>query len=270
LPPRILGRLRVWLLARRLRAFPARVVEHSYGGYRFKIRIADQLGVEWYDHDWEPLPELQFLQRCGLVPGATVFDLGAHHCVVAMMMARIIEGAGRVVAVEANPHNAKIAAENLVLNETRNVSLVHAAIADHDGSVIFSQALNGRIDTPDSDRGAATVASRSIDSLAQEFGPPAVVFLDVEGAEQLALSGARSTLTRRPVVFVEVHAGVGLERLGGSAKEVIHYFPDEAFELFGKAESDAEFRPLVRNTDPLFAGRFYLIAVPRPFGHFSP
>jgi tRNA A58 N-methylase Trm61 len=46
------------------------------------------------------------LREHGLRPGALVFDRGAHPAVVAMMLGRMVEPGGRVVAVEASTRKA--------------------------------------------------------------------------------------------------------------------------------------------------------------------
>ena len=137
LPSSLLGRIR----ARRLRGlvgrFTPRVVRHTYGGHDLTLRLTDPLAVGWYDHDWPDLPALRFLREVRPRIGATVFDLGAHHGVVALMLSRAVGPTGKVVAVEANPHNAAAAAENARLNAAENVVVRCAAIADEPGTLTF-------------------------------------------------------------------------------------------------------------------------------------
>src|SRR5438874_576440 len=67
---------------------------HTYCGFPLEIHIADSLARGWYDHDWPQMPELELLQMHKLQPGAKVFDLGAHQCVVALMLSRMVGPAG--------------------------------------------------------------------------------------------------------------------------------------------------------------------------------
>src|SRR4051812_23823922 len=104
-------------IGRQVASFPAREVEHRYGARTLRLLLADPLAEGWYDHDWEDLSELRFLRDSGhLAPGKTVFDLGAHHAVVALMAAADVAPGGRVVAVEAEPHNVATAQKNVLLN----------------------------------------------------------------------------------------------------------------------------------------------------------
>src|SRR5580693_8639546 len=96
LPGPILGLLRSWRIRRRLTRYPARNVHHRYGGFELDIHLADALGEGWYDHDDQELMELQFLRRGRLRAGARCFDLGAHQCVVAVVLAKIVGPTGEV------------------------------------------------------------------------------------------------------------------------------------------------------------------------------
>jgi FkbM family methyltransferase len=253
------GRLRTWRIRRLIRNFPARVVEHSFGGDRLKVYLADPLSQGWYDHDWPPLPEIAELQKSRLRPGARVFDIGAHQGVVAAMLALRVGPSGQVVAVEASDHNCRAAAKTRELNGLSQVEVVRAAVAERPGRLDFNEGLNGQIDDGSGSTGRVSVDAITLDGLAERFGPPDVVFLDVEGAECLALSGGHRVLASGADFFVEVHVGCGLEKLGGSTARVLSFFPADQFELLARAEGDAAFRPLGRD-DPLTRDRFFLIA----------
>jgi FkbM family methyltransferase len=264
LPPSWAGRLRAWRVRRLVAAFGPYVAEHNYGGRPFRVLIADPLSRGWYDHDWEELAEITLLRRGRLREGARVFDLGAHQGVVAMMLAAVVGPAGTVVAVEASGHNCAAARENRALNGLCRVEVVHAAVADRPGTLDFGAGLNGALDDGSGAGGRVRVPAVTVDSLAGRYGTPDVVFVDVEGAEELALSGAGRVLAAGADWFVEVHGGCGLERLGGSAAGVLAFFPPERFaRLVRDARDDAAaFRPLPADERPP-AGHFYLVAIAR-------
>lgn len=79
---------------------PPRRVQHRYCGHDLVIDLGNSIAESWYDADWEELPELTVLGAHALQAGARVFDIGAHHCVVAMIFAKIVGSNGKVVAVE--------------------------------------------------------------------------------------------------------------------------------------------------------------------------
>src|SRR5438477_1442861 len=95
--------------------FSERIAKHTYSGFPLSVWLCDPLAQGWYDHDWPEMPEIALLRSGRLKQGARVFDLGAHQCVVAMMMARIVGETGEVIALEANRHNAEVAERNRAL-----------------------------------------------------------------------------------------------------------------------------------------------------------
>jgi FkbM family methyltransferase len=260
LPAGLAGRLRAWRVRRMIAAHSPRFVRHRYGSGPLEVYLADPLAEGWYDRDWPELQEIAWLRKSRLVGGARVFDLGAHQGVVAMMLAREVGDNGQVVAVEPHPHNVAAARRNHERNGFRNIVTVPAAVADRPGRLVFSERLNAQLDDGTGSEGRLTVEAVTIDDLAARFGPPDVVFLDVEGAECRALDGAAEVLRARPDVFVEVHVGYGLEKLGGSVERVFSFFPAGDYQLFGRAEADADFRP-VTPADPLTRDRFFLLAL---------
>lgn len=239
-----------------------RIVSHVYGGFPLSIWLTDPLAQGWYDADWSELPEIALLKSGRLKPGARVFDLGAHQCVVAMMLARIVGTKGQVVALEANPHNAEVGERNRALNDIAQLKVVHGAAAKESGTIEFGKGLNGAVAVADRDWGLQRVRAYSVDELAREFGPPDVLFVDVEGFECEVLKGARETVRQGPDVFVEVHSGCGLERLGGSREEILNMFPGDRYELLYAAVGSPKFLPIT-DTSMLPTKRFFLVALSR-------
>ncbi len=259
-----LRRLRLrWTLA----TFPRRVVGHVYAGFPLRIQIADPLAGGWYDRDWLEPPAIELLRRHRLREGALVFNIGAHQGVIALILAKVVGSPGRVVAVEAMDFNAAAADRNRALNDVPQLTIVHAAVGECNGRMLFSPGLNAAIDPAPSAWGKMAVDAMTIDELSRRYGPPDVLFIDIEGFECRALRGATGTLARRPDCAVEVHIGCGLETFGGSLEELIGFFPPEAFTLHmaldeRSAETDRASWPLDR-TDALVKGLFQLVAVGR-------
>jgi FkbM family methyltransferase len=250
-----------WRVHRTVTRFEARTVEHEYAGLRLRVAIEDPVGQGWYDKDWPELNEIVFLRAHGLTPGATVFDIGAHQGVVAMILARHV-APGMVLAVEAVPHNVCVAQRNLMLNDVMNVTVEHTAISDKDGEVYVPAEFNAHISRT-AGAGLRSVPAVTIDTLAARHGAPDIVFIDVEGYELRALAGAGHVIARiRPRWFIEVHVGVGLEDAGGSAGEVLATLADAGYRMFGApVDGSNPFRPIAVD-DPLTQDHFFLVAVP--------
>ncbi|MGL4551462.1 MAG: FkbM family methyltransferase [Gemmataceae bacterium] len=245
-----------------LARYGSRVVSHTYAGFPLRVHLADPLAEGWYDRDWPPMPEVELLKRYRLKSGALVFDLGAHQGVVALILARTVGPTGAVVAVEANPHNAEQGRRNRDLNHAPQLTIMHAAVADRPGTMTFNQGLNGQMDDGSGAWGTAEVPAVTIDQLADRHGRPDVLFIDVEGYECHALRGAARTLEGRPDCFVEVHVGEGLERFGGTAADVLGFFPEEHYERFVASPDGSAFVPAGDGAG-VMAGRFFLVAVRR-------
>jgi FkbM family methyltransferase len=222
--------------------------------------VADPLAEGWYDHDWDTLAEIELLKRSKLTAGATVFDLGAHQAIVAMMLAKEVLPGGKVIAVEATPHNAQVAARNISLNHLEGtVTVVHAAAAASAGAVRFSASPNGHVGSTSYAYATIEVRAESIDTLADLYGRPDVVFIDVEGYELEVLRGGAEVLFSKPDLFIEVHAGVGLEEHGGSVAEIVDLVRTCGYSsLFVGDISGGEF---VRLGVDCPSRHFYLVAV---------
>jgi FkbM family methyltransferase len=262
LPSTVLSRIRAARLRRLLDRFPARVVRHLYGQVPLTLWIADPMSEGWYDKDCPEMPEIALLEQHGLAPGATVFALGAHQGVVALRLAAAAGPAGKVVAVEGNPFNVRIARRNREINGADNLYILHAAVGAEAGTLYFNENLNGQVDDGSGVCGRISVTARTVDDLAEEFGHPAVLFLDVEGYEYKVLAGAAKTLEHGADCCVEVHGGEGLEKFGGSVEALLAFFPRERFELmYAEAEGDP-FVPL-EDAAPLAGKRWFLVAIHR-------
>ena len=262
LPASAVGRLRGWRIKRHVANFPARIVEHSYGGPTFKVRLADSLGEGWYDHDWAPLPEIEQLRGAALTRGSRVFDIGAHQGVVALMLAREVGPEGLVVAIEPNPHNAAAARKNQELNNMPQIAVVEAAVSDVAGPVIFNEGLDGQLDDGTGAGGRMKVTCTTLDELVLRFGVPDLVFVDVEGAECRVLAAGGKALAAGATFAIEAHVGTGLERLGGSVTKLLSFFPAGDFAVGVRAEGDTGFTPLASGQD-IMRDRFFLLAIPK-------
>lgn len=270
LPASVMRALRVAKFSRERTRFAERVVQHSYGGHRLQIAIGSPYG-ERYDRDWPELQEIAFLKRHRLRPGARVFNLGANHGVVALMLADAVGREGQVVALEAHPGDAALAQRNQQLNARDQLLCLHAAVARASGELPFG--LNGEVDDGTGRWGTDRVPAWAIDDLAREYGEPDVVFIDVEGYEQEALAGAAETLGAQADWFVEVHAGGQLEKYGGSAEGVLAHFNRARYELHVAADalrflpdrvlSATAFAPIDEAPSSILLSRFFLIAVRR-------
>lgn len=237
------------------------VTKQRFGDVELRVRISDPLALDWYGQGGGLLTEIQMLKKSRLQDGARVFNAGAHQGVVALQLAHHVGPTGVVVAVEANRYNIPIAQENCDLNGAHNVVVEHAAVASEAGWVSFSRDWDGQA----VGRGRCKVPAITIDELQERYGQPDVLYIDVEGYECEVLAGASKTLAHLPDLYIEVHAGLGLEDFGGSVEKLLSYLSPDDHDLFAirPAESpdDVDY---VSNFDPglnWIHERFYLVAL---------
>lgn len=263
LPQPVVDVLRAVKYRYELATFNGRTVSHRYGGHTLKMNITDRVAGEWYDKDWPMPAEIELLSRQAIPSNGLVFDLGAHQCLIAMLLARTIVPEGSVVAVEANGHNAEVARRNIALNGVDNVAVMNALVTNESGTArteasFNSRARGGAIGSIGNDR----VEGISIDSLSLSKGFPDLVFMDIEGFEIAVLKGATQTLARRCHWFVELHGDDLLARYGAKNADILQFFDYKDFACFFSLPTDEKFRA-VTEREPLPAERCYLIFAPR-------
>jgi FkbM family methyltransferase len=259
--PRTYNRVREWKYTLTSHIFSPHTVKHTYGGHEFEVYIADPLARGWYDHHWNQLDEIDMFGANGLRGGCLVFDLGAHQNVVAMMWAKALGPSGTVISVEASRHNVEIGRRNVSLNGFTNIITLHAAVAETEGELLFSQTLNGSVSIDEGEFLTKPVRAVTIDGLVKEFGSPDVLFLDIEGYEISALRGAPETLKTQASWFIEMHGNATLSKYGSQNTDVLDFFEDR-YDYYYRTDEKGSFVRLERK-DAIPASRFFFAAVPR-------
>jgi FkbM family methyltransferase len=259
-PPSLWGFLRKVRYRWELAKFRRRTVTHRYGRASLQVYLTDVTSVAWYDFDWPAIPEVELLRQ---TPGARVFDLGAHECVFAMMLAEAVGPQGTVLAIEALQQHAQVGERNVRVNAYHNVQVLHAAATETSGKIAFTIGEHIYRGKEDSD-GKVWVDGFNIDDLADRYGRPDTIFIDIEGYECRALHGAAKTLATNADFCIEMHVGCGLEAFGGSVEAVAAFFPADRYRLLARLPDDQEFFPIgAANggfSDPRLKTRFFLVA----------
>jgi len=139
--------------------------------------------------------------------GSVVYDIGANAGYYTLLGSRCVGDRGRVIAFEPHPANIAWLRRHAELNRAANVTIVQAAVAGAGGTARFRTGPTLAMGSLGAE-GEFEVDVVSIDEQVQAgaIPPPAVVKMDVEGAEYDALRGARETLARyRPAIFLSTH-----------------------------------------------------------------
>lgn len=161
--------------------------------------------VTWNPHEYRAL-------RAVVRPGTTVLDVGANVGAYTLLFATWVGDRGRVFAFEPAPDACDGLRTHVTLNGFDDrVTVVEAAVAATAGDAPFAIHPSGGASSLalSSVDGATHVRVRTetIDDVCRQHALlPAVIKIDVEGAELEVLEGARNTLALPGLhVFVEFH-----------------------------------------------------------------
>ena len=188
-------------------------------GITFHIRMPEDKGI------WTGAYEIEFATRLAAAvrPGCVAYDIGSWHGFFAGIMAA--QGASQVHVFEPLPQNAERVARLVALNPSKSIKLHACAVSDSDTEMdlmIMPETSMAKLETSEFQAGNTSanrvrVRVRGIDSViaSGEAPPPALMKIDVEGAELMVLKGAMATLrAHKPVIFAEIHSTQLLAQCG--------------------------------------------------------
>jgi FkbM family methyltransferase len=144
-------------------------------------------------------------------PGDVVYDVGAHFGYYTLLASKLVGPAGRVLAFEPSPGNLAYLYRHITLNNRSNVEVLELAVSDHEGTARFETRAGSGVGHL-SEGGLLEVKLTRLDSLLQNYPPPNVMKIDVEGAEVELLRGATDLLGgAKPNILLSLH-GENLKR----------------------------------------------------------
>jgi FkbM family methyltransferase len=150
-------------------------------------------------------PATTFVFERLVARGDLVVDVGAHWGYFTLLAATLCGETGGVIAFEPHPRNVSILTKNLQANRVHNVDAVAKAVSDGEGlaKLFLSRGSSGSslISLPPGtelsldEGGCLPVETVSLDSF---FAPlcrkPALIKIDIEGAELVAVNGMRTLI----------------------------------------------------------------------------
>lgn len=160
--------------------------------------------VMWNSEEYEAF-------RQDVPPGATVFDVGANLGAYTLLFAQWVGPAGRIHAFEPAPGARRGLERHLALNRLSDrVTVHHEAVSDGPGVARFTgDGVQGDNRLAGDGAGTIDVTTTSLDAICAAHGlTPALIKLDVEGAELAVLRGARATIAAAGdalALYMEIH-----------------------------------------------------------------
>ena len=165
--------------------------------------------------EWEP--GLTALLGGHIRPGMTFVDVGAHVGYFTCLAGRLVGPRGIVLAFEPSPRNYELLLANVWRNGLTNVACFPWAVAEHNGFVGLHLSDTNTGDNRIYGAGdAVTVRSVALDALEILRPPVDVVKIDVQGAEEAVVEGARALLDASPDALVVTEFSVNEATAFGS------------------------------------------------------
>ncbi len=210
------------------------------------VEITTDVGVLLYPADcqiitpeveregrWDPWDAAAL--RKELRPGMHVLNLGGHIGYFALLAARDVGPEGAVMAIEAEPANFALLRENVRRAKLDNIQIVHAAVADREGTLELSLSPNNTGDhrayAHEGATETVTVPAVTVDGLLEPGKRVDLVFADIQGTEHVAMAGMRETVRRwHPPMLLEFWPQ-GIRECGDDPAEVLRTYRGLGYEL---------------------------------------
>ena len=198
-----------------------RVLDVSYGGKSFKFQYTHGAkhgggrGIYVFREHIEDLMEYghQFLSD-----GDVVIDGGANQGVFTTAFASKVGASGRVIAFEPMEYAVAKIHKNLTLNGFENTTVIQKGLSDKTGSATLDLGRGVGSASITNDYGGGntvTIETTNIDTEVANLNIDRLDFikLDIEGAELMALHGARETIDKyHPTICMEISVGSGSDQ----------------------------------------------------------
>ena len=184
--------------------------------------------------------------RAWLRPGDSCIDVGANVGLFTVAFAAAVGGEGHVLAFEPSPIAYSYLLRTVRHLQLNNVVPIASCVSDNDGVSPFFLAVHGsavaeeesiRVDDARAAEFRRSLApcvrlSRACQEL-EGFDTPAILKIDVEGAEPLVLQGTAGLLSgeRPPLVVCEIHRAA-LSNFNFTPVHILSCFPDERFDRY--------------------------------------
>ena len=184
----------------------------------------------WMGHD-----EAILLRRL-VRPGMHVVDVGANIGLYSLLLARLVDRSGSVLAFEPEPNLFATLRENCVSNNATNIVPFQCALGRVNGLARFHRSA---FNSGDNRLGHASMGYDAVEVRVERFddlqpdSKPDFVKIDVQGHELAALSGMERALSANLNVRVLFEFSPAALRKAGTAPDLLlEFFRERGFELY--------------------------------------
>lgn len=199
------------------------------GSLVVEIPAWDTVILPWLQEhgEWEPAVAKALSELAA--PGAVVLDVGAHVGIFTLALSRLVGPEGRVVAVEADPINARFLRRNILSSHCDNVLALAIAASDRSGSLQLSRSIEDN--TGDSRTYDVPTAGQVLEVPAVAMddvisGPVHLVKIDLQGTDHVAMRGmSRIIDEHRPAIVTEFWPAA-IREYGDDPITVLAWFRD--------------------------------------------
>lgn len=175
-----------------------------------KFRMSGSTGIFLLREEIEP--ELCYLDKL-LGSGQVFIDAGANSGIYTVIGSRIVGESGKVLSFEPGKESFHNLEKNVKINSLTNVTLFQLALSNTEGTARFYHIDNAPNsyslgENTQESTGFEDVETTTIDSLLsrEDIQQVDVIKMDVEGAEEYVLQGAKNLLHQsKPKIIFEIN-----------------------------------------------------------------
>lgn len=207
---------------------------------------------DFYSNDLRELPErikhyLEEADDCWFHtyrpnPGDVIVDVGAEVGTDAVVFSRTVGPSGKVVAIEAQPQTYELLVSTCRNNMLDNVTPLWTAVADTKGQVRISADAGVQCNFIGTQ--GELVPSDTLDNILADVERIALLKMNIEGAERLAILGMEATVEKTSHIVIACHdfvADMTHNDWFRTLAEVSDYLVGKGFEVLRREEDGREY-----------------------------
>jgi FkbM family methyltransferase len=260
-------RLAIWRACHN-RKLQSPIIVPWYDGSQINLYLGNDLSYPTFVGGCIEPNEFAFVDS-SLRPGMVFLDIGANEGFYSIFASRRVGNSGRVVAFEPSDREFERLQRNISLNKANNIQAESIALAEAPGRGklrICEYGHEGQNTLGDFAHDVRQCGDQAVDIQRLDdylsdhpFDRVDFIKMDVEGAEQRVLEGARQTLARyRPVILLELNDRA-LRFQGANCQSVVSLLRSDGYAIYSFSPSTG--LPFLAVGDETFSSN--VIAAPR-------